>query len=110
MFAMTAAGFSAPVLVLATALGYLIATLGMKGAATGLVGPGLALAFGGFALAFAAEVALMRLTKLSLVYIAILGVETVLVLAVAFGIGEGFTLRQGLGAGLVLAGLAIVAA
>lgn len=96
-------------LILVTAFGYVLATVGMKGAASGLLLPGIALAVVGFLLAFAAEVALMRQTHLSIIYILVLGVETVIILGFAFGIGEGFTLRQALGAIIVLGGLAIVA-
>ncbi|SMX44826.1 5-aminolevulinate synthase [Maliponia aquimaris] len=101
--------FSPPVLVLLTAIGYVVATVGMKAAASGFHVAGVCIALTGFTLAFAAEVALMRVTHLSVLYIAILAVETVLVLAFAASIGEGFDLRQGVGAALVLAGLVVVA-
>ena len=97
-------------LVLITALGYVVATVGMKGAAMGHVGLGTVLAVAGFAIAFIAEVALMRQTALSVLYILILGVETVLILGIAYGLGEGFTVKQGIGAALVIAGLMAVAA
>ena len=64
----------------------------------------------GLCIACAAEVLLMRQIHLSVLYVAILGVETVLILAIAYGIGEGFTLRQGVGAVMVLAGLSVLAA
>lgn len=110
MFPLSLPALTAPSLVLATAFGYVLATAGMKAAASGHAVVGGLLAVAGFAAAFAAEVALMRQTHLSVLYIAILGVETVLVLGLAASLGEGFDLRQGLGAGLVLAGLAIVVA
>lgn len=99
---------SPSLLVLLTALGYVAATIGMKGAAMGMMLPGLALTVAGFALAFGAEVLLMRQTTLSVLYVAILGVETVLVLAFAFSLGEGFTMRQGMGAAMVMVGLAVL--
>ena len=40
--------------------------------------------------------------------VTIIGVETVLVLAYAIWIGEGFSMRQAMGGLMVLAGLAIV--
>ena len=100
---------SAPALILLTALGYVVATVGMKSASVGWLVPGAVLGVAGFAAAFAAEVVLMRQTHLSVLYIAILGVETILILALAFGLGEGFTTRQAAGAVLVVAGLVVVA-
>lgn len=100
---------SPPLLVVLTAIGYVVATVGMKAAASGLPWIGVCLALLGFVAAFAAEVALMRQTHLSVLYIAILAVETVLILAFAASIGEGFDLRQGVGAALVVAGLVVVA-
>lgn len=103
--------FQSPLpLILITALGYVLATLGMKGAANGALILGGLLAFGGFLAAFVAEVILMRQTHLSVLYLLIIGVETILILGFAFGIGEGLSLRQAIGASLVLTGLAIVAA
>ncbi|WP_425070318.1 5-aminolevulinate synthase [Sagittula sp. S175] len=96
-------------LIVLTAAGYFVATVGMKGAAGGALVTGGIIALLGFLLAFAAEVLLMRNTHLSVLYILIIGVETVLVLGFAMGIGEGLSFRQAIGAGLVLTGLAIVA-
>ncbi len=99
---------SAPGLVLLTAAGYVIATVGMKGCASGWLLTGIVLAVLGFGIAFLAEVVLMRQTELSVLYVAILGVETILILGIAFSIGEGFDLRQAFGAGLVIVGLVVV--
>lgn len=96
-------------LVIITAVGYLLATVGMKGVATGMLWTRCCVALVGFVAAFIAEVILMRSTDLSIVYILIVGVETVLVLAFATGIGEGMTLKQAMGAVLVMSGLALVA-
>lgn len=96
-------------LILATAFGYAVATFGMKGVAEGFLYSGIALSIFGFLLAFVTEVLLMRQTHLSVLYVVIIGAETLLVLSVAFGIGEGFTLRQAFGALMVLSGLTIVA-
>ena len=96
-------------LVLLTSLGYVAATLGLKVVAGGHPAAGIVVAVAGLALACVAEILLMRTSALSMVYVAILGVETVLILAVAYGIGEGFTLQQGMGAAMVLAGLAVLA-
>ncbi len=91
-----------------TALGYVVATVGMKLAAHGEMSVGLALALGGFAAAFLAEVALLRRADLSLAYVVVIGAETLLVLFLATMIGEGLNLRQTAGAVLVLTGLCIV--
>ena len=97
MSSFTLSGLSPVALVLITALGYVGATIGMKGAAMGIVLPGVALAIAGFAVALAAEVTLMRQTTLSVVYILILGVETVAILGLAFWLGEGFQPATGHG-------------
>lgn len=99
---------SAPILVLLTALGYALATVGMKLTAQGLGTLGLALAATGLITAFVFEVALLRRTDLSIVYIGIVIAETMLVLGYATWINEGLTLRQMGGAAMVLAGLAAI--
>ena len=105
--------FFSPVLVgliLATSLGYLMATAGMKLAATtpGL-GP-LGLICVGLACAAIAEIALLRSNSLPTVYVAILALETVLVMGFAAWMGDSFGMRHAVGAALVLAGIALVAA
>ena len=109
MWSLSLAALSAPTLVLGTAAGYALATVGMKLSAQGHMPAGLALAIAGFLAAFAAEILLMRRAELSVVYLAIIAAETLLVLGYASWIGEGLSLRQALGAGMVLAGLAVVA-
>lgn len=101
---------SPPVLVLATALGYALATVGMKCAADGLLPLGLTLAILGGIAAISFEIALLRRSDLSLVYIGIVVAETLLVLGYAAMIGEGLSPRQVGGALLVLAGLAAIGA
>ena len=102
------ASLSSTMLVLVTSLGYILATVGMKAWVEGLVPLGLALILAGFALAAVAEVLLLRQTYLSVIYVAIIGVETVLIVALATVIGEGLSARQVAGAILVLTGLAFV--
>ncbi|CUH77626.1 hypothetical protein [Tropicibacter naphthalenivorans] len=95
--------------ILATAVGYALATVGMKsvsGGASTILGAILTLA--GFALAFIAEVKLMRRFDVSLVYVAIIAAETALVLAWAQYIGEGLGARQLAGAALVIGGVVLV--
>lgn len=98
------------VLIVFCALAYAGATVAMK-AASHTAGPGvmllIVLCLCG---AVVAEVLLMRRMDLSLTYIAILATETTLVLLVALWLGEALSLRQILGAGLVLAGAVLVTA
>lgn len=99
---------TAPGLVLITALGYTFATIGMKLLAQSTDATGITLLTLGFGAAIVAEVALLRKTDVSVAYITIIGSETMLVLLYATMIGEGFGLRQAVGAALVLAGLLAV--
>jgi small multidrug resistance pump len=97
------------VLVIVAALGYSVATIGMKMGAHALTGAALAVLAVGFLAAAVSEIVLLKSADLGIVYIAIIGVETLVVLSYAWWIGEGLSLRQLGGAGMVLAGLAVVA-
>ncbi len=100
--------FSAPVLILITALSYTLATVGMKLVSQDVVTTGATIMVVGLVVAVLAEIALLRKTDLSIVYITIVASETILVLLYAAMIGEGFGLRQATGAALVVAGLLAV--
>lgn len=96
------------VLVLLSALGYAAATLALKAASTApafglIVVLGLCLA-----LACGAELILMRKLDLGVLYLLIIGTETLIVLTAAYLIGEGLAPRDWLGAALILAGAAAV--
>lgn len=95
--------------VLATAAGYALATVGMKSAASGQVPLGILVAILGFTLAIVAEIILMRRFDVSVVYVSIIAAETVMVLLWAQYIGEGLGPRQLMGAALVVGGIALVA-
>ncbi|MCC5968509.1 MAG: 5-aminolevulinate synthase [Pararhodobacter sp.] len=97
-------------LIVVSAIGYSVATIGMKFATTGLSAIALALILSGFMAATVAEIILLRNADLGVVYITIIGVETLLVLSFAAFIGEGLNLRGMLGAGFVLGGIALVSA
>jgi multidrug transporter EmrE-like cation transporter len=73
-------------------------------------GPLLALAIAGaVVLAVILEIAALREMKLGLVYVAVLGVEAVLVMLAAHGLfGETFTPRELAGAGIIVAGVAVM--
>ncbi|WP_425098291.1 5-aminolevulinate synthase [Tropicibacter sp. S64] len=94
--------------VLATAIGYALATVGMKSVAGGTVPLGFAVAVFGFALAFLSEIILMRRFDVSIIYVSIIAAETVMVLVWAQYIGEGLGPRQLFGAALVVGGMVFV--
>ena len=98
------------VLVLAAALGYALATIGMKLFSITWSMAAVALLFLGFAVATAAEVVLMRGVHLGVLYLTIMALETLAILAYAISIGEGLSPVQMLGGAFVLAGLAVISA
>lgn len=91
-----------------TAAGYAVATLGMKLATGGLTLQSASLVAFGLAAAVAAEVLLLRNSELSVIYLAIIAFETIIVLALAAWLGESITVKQIAGASLVLGGMALV--
>lgn len=95
-------------LILLAALGYSGATIGMKMGSSAVTVLAIVVMAAGFVLAAVSEVIILRSADLGIVYISIIGVETLIVLTYAWSIGEGLNLRQLGGAGLVLAGLAVV--
>ncbi|ETX29109.1 hypothetical protein [Roseivivax isoporae] len=95
------------VLTLLVASGYAVATIGMKLCAEQQLRAGIMLLVLGLACVILCEVILLRFTALSVLYLAIVGAETLIVLAYAVWMGEGFGLKQATGAALVLAGLCV---
>ncbi|MEO1138228.1 MAG: 5-aminolevulinate synthase [Pseudomonadota bacterium] len=95
-------------LAIVAALGYGVATIGMKIAS----GNWTVLAFGlillGFIAATQAEVVLMRGVTLGTLYLVIIAVETLIVLTYAYCIGEGLSTRDAAGGVFVLIGLAVI--
>lgn len=106
---LTSSGPLPLILLCVVSAGYLAATLAMK-----LIADGSATSFAasllvvGLVAVVLGEIALLRGAHLSVVYIGILASETLLALAYAAWIGEGFTLRQGVGATFVLTGALVV--
>ncbi|HHI69844.1 MAG TPA: 5-aminolevulinate synthase [Rhodobacteraceae bacterium] len=96
------------ILILAASLGYSGATIGMKMASGAWSATAVLFLLSGFLAATFAEIILMRGINLGALYLIIIAVETLIVLAYAFSIGEGLTTQQIVGAGFVLVGLAIV--
>jgi hypothetical protein len=90
------------------ALSYATATYGIKLASHSPGVTSLIIIVTGLALAVGAETVLLRHASLGIVYLAVIAVETLLVLVLAASLGEGLTLRQFGGAALVLAGLAVL--
>lgn len=90
------------------ALGYAVATIGMKLASGNWSLLSFALLLLGFYAATHAEVTLMRDVDLGVLYLFVIAVETIVVLGYAWIIGEGLGPRDALGGVLVLAGLAVI--
>lgn len=100
--------FSTLTLMMLTAVGYALATVGMK-QATYSAGPvAIILISSGLMAAVLAEVTLLRNGNLSLIYLGIIVAESALVLGYAMWIDQGLTLRQMGGAALVLSGIFVL--
>lgn len=95
-------------LIAFSAIGYSVATIGLKMGATTLGLASVGVIVLGFGMATLAELEVLRRLDLGIVYISIIGLETLLVLGYAWWIGEALNLRQLGGAALVLTGLAVV--
>ncbi len=94
--------------VVLAALGYAVATIGMKLASGNWTLLAFALLIFGFYAATQSEVILMRQVDLGVLYLFIIAVETLVVLTYAWLIGEGLGPRDALGGLMVLAGLAVI--
>lgn len=102
--------FSKPMpLIGMTSLFYVIATVAMKQAASGAGLPAFAVLAGCLALGALFEILTFRQADMGGAYVTILAVETLLILGFATAIGEGLAPREVAGAGLVLAGAAVLA-
>lgn len=107
---LTLSSFSAVTLLVLTAAGYAIATIGMKLASGGITALALGIIVFGLLLAVVMEVILLRNGNMSLVYLGIVVAETALVLAYAHSVGHGLNLPQMAGAGMVLGGVLLLGA
>lgn len=94
------------ILVLA-ALGYTVATVGMKLAADRSYGLAAVAIIAGFAVVIVTEIFLLRRADMTIVYVTIIGVETLMILAAGAMMGEVVDMRRILGAGCVVAGIAL---
>lgn len=96
-------------LIFLTAIGYALATAGIKLTSDGTTGPAPLLAIAaGFLIATVAEVILLRSADLSTTYLLIVAAETLLVLAFALSLGDTLGLRQMLGGMAVIAGMVLL--
>ncbi|WP_116130810.1 SMR family transporter [Tropicimonas sp. IMCC34043] len=97
-----------PTMAIAAAAGYALATLFMKLAADGnALWPiaGIVVALG---VTVSAEIVLLRRLDLGIAYVVVIGVESLLVLAIACLVGEPLSHRDLLGGAMVIAGAAMV--
>lgn len=94
-------------IIVIAAPGYTVATVGMKFAALGSYPVGMVLILAGFILATVAEVFLLRRGDLTVVYVTIIGIETLMILGAAVMLGEIVDLRRMMGAGCVVVGIAL---
>lgn len=95
------------IIIVLAALGYTVATVGLKLAADRSYALATALILGGFVLVIVTEVFLMRRADMTIVYVTIIGVETLMILAAGAMMGEIVDMRRILGAGFVVAGIAL---
>lgn len=95
-------------LVVISAFGYAIATIGMKLASNNWTAVALGIIVLGFVAATLAEVVLLRKADLGVIYITIIGAETLMVMAFAAAIGEVPDLKTLAGAAMVIGGIAMV--
>lgn len=107
---LTLAPFTAVGMLSLTALGYAIATIGMKLASDSFTVFATFIILAGLALATAMEICLLRMGNMSLIYLGIVVAETALVLGYAYTIGHGLNAVQLAGAGMVLAGVGLLGA
>ena len=94
-----------PLLIIITAFGYTLSTIGMKVIVTQGTALGWVLLVIGLGTFVIAEIELLRQTKLAVAYIAIMAAETLLVIGYSASLGEFLSLRQAVGAGMVMVGL-----
>ena len=99
---------SIPILVLLSAIGYALSAVGMKAMSLAPGPMGLALLVGGLTLAVLSEILVLRHSNLSVVYLTIVAVETLLVLGYAASVGEVLNMRQSLGAMMVFLGMVAI--
>lgn len=91
-----------------TSLCYVLATVAMKQVASGAGLAAIAMLAACLAAGAAFEVLTFQRASVGSAYVAILGVESLLIIAFAVAIGEGLTAREAAGVVLVIGGTAIL--
>lgn len=91
-------------MILATGIGYALATYGIKLASHVVSPPAILLTATGFLLAILAEILLLRRVDLSIAYLSVIAVESILVLTLAIVLGDQLTGAQLAGSVLVIVG------
>lgn len=95
-------------LILLSAIGYAAATAGIKLASHGQFLPASGLVLCGFGLAAVSETSLLRQSNLAVIYLAIVALETLLVMGLALLLGDKLSTLQLIGGVMVVSGLALV--
>ncbi|MFB9570721.1 hypothetical protein ACFFRS_27475, partial [Saccharopolyspora hordei] len=95
------------VVIILAALGYTIATVGMKLAADRSYSLAAVLIIAGFVLVVVTEVFLLRRASMTVVYITIIGAETLMILVAGAMMGEIIDFRRVMGACCVVVGIAL---
>lgn len=95
------------VVIMLAALGYTVATVGLKLAADRSYTLAAVLIMAGFALVVVTEVFLLRRASMTLVYITIIGAETLMILVAGAMMGEIIDFRRVMGACCVVVGIAL---
>lgn len=96
------------ILIVLTAGGHVLATVGMKTTASGGSPAALVLVTLGLAGAVLAEIALLRQANLAMAFVLVSAFEALLVLSFAASLGETLSVVQGCGAAMVLVGLCVI--
>lgn len=96
------------ILMILTAGGYAVATLGMKLASDQLNAQALTLIVIGLASAALAEIVVLRHANLAVIYLGIIAFESLLVLSISAVVGDTLSAQQVLGASLLLLGVGLV--
>jgi hypothetical protein len=95
------------VVIMLAALGYTVATVGLKLAADRSYSLATVLIIAGFALVVVTEVFLLRRASMTLVYVTIIGAETLMILVAGAMMGEIIDFRRVMGACCVVVGIAL---
>ncbi|MDN5786716.1 5-aminolevulinate synthase [Pseudorhodobacter sp.] len=94
--------------VVLSSVGYATVTIGLKMGSASMTALSITVILIGLAAAMFGEITALRSVALGPIYIAILGMETLIVMTYTWYIGEALSARQIGGAGMVMFGLLLV--